>query len=568
LVNKELYWSVSRVVVDGGDVVNRSQQVFLPEQSQEWTITLLFYRVQVVGRDMLFGSLAGSGVAIQKPDGSVAKVPFANGKATLPSLARGSYAVHIYGPGASFTRPLSISKDQLVEIEVISPVDLGLIVSLLVLIALSLLVVGRRRHLLQLGRRWRGWVAGSARSPGRMAIVAALCLLVTAVAPTPVVRADERPPGVRVSGAAPDGTPPTFAYYYIWYQPTSWQRAKKDYPLLGRYSSDDPVVMQRHVAMAKAAGLTGFLVSWKGTNALNARLDTLVRTSQRQNFKLEIVYQGLDFQRNPLPVPQIAQDLKYFADRYESSPVFNTFKKPVVVITGTDQFTVAQLRRAIAPVKNRLLVLSSAKSMEEYQRIASVVDGDAYYWSSSDPASSLYAEKTQEMSRIVHQDKGLWFAPAPAGFDARLIGGKMVVPRNNGDTLRTAVQVARRSNPDVVAVISWNEYSENSHIEPSQVYDDQELTALADVLGGKVVVPAGLTPTDTLKRNTGLTGWGALLGLLLVGALLNLVLTLRRRRTTDPTDPFAAYRHKRGDPPGPSASGDASRTADPSIPGR
>ena len=572
LVNKEQYWSVSRVVVDGGDVVNRSQQVFVPEQSQEWTVTLLFYRVQVVGRDMLFGSLAGKGVALEKPNGKLARFPFVDGKATMPSLARGTYQMHLYGPGASFTRPISISKDQLVEIEVISPVDLGLIVSLLVLIALSLLVVGRRQHLRQLGRRWRVWVAGPIRSPVHLAVVAVLCVLAlvtVAVVAMPVARADEGPSEV-VTRAGTDGQPPTFAYYYIWYQPTSWQRAKKDYPLLGRYSSDDPVVMQRHVAMAKAAGLTGFLVSWKGTNDLDARLDSLVRTSQRQDFKLEIVYQGLDFERNPLPVPQIAKDLKYFADRYEGNPVFDTFSKPVVVITGTEKFTVAQLQRATAKVKDQLLVLASAKDAEEYQRTASVLDGDAYYWSSSDPSSTLYAEKTQEMSEIVHRDKGLWFAPAPAGFDARLIGGELVVPRNGGDTLRTALQVARQSNPDAVAVISWNEYSENSHVEPSQVHGDQELTVLADVLGGKVVVPAGLTPTDTLKRNTGLTGWGALLGLLLVGALLNLALTLRRRRTTDPPDPpdpLATYPNNSDGPPG-SVSRDAACQADPIIPRR
>ena len=29
-----------------------------------------------------------------------------------------------------------------------------------------------------------------------------------------------------------------FAYYYIWFNVSSWERAKSDYPTLGRYSSD------------------------------------------------------------------------------------------------------------------------------------------------------------------------------------------------------------------------------------------------------------------------------------------------------------------------------------------
>ena len=528
LVNKEQYWSVSRVVVDGGDVVNRSQQKFVPEQSQEWTVSLLFYRVQVVGRDLLFGSLSGTGLELRRPDGTLDRVPFVDGKATLPSLARGTYTARIYGPGASFGRPVSISKDQLLEIEVISPFDLGLIGVVIVMVALSLLIVGRRHRITRLSRRWRRR-AGGTTSPAAMAVVLAFVLgssVLTTVLSSPAARAAPVSAALR-TGAAPSG-PPSFAYYYIWYQPTSWQRAKKDYPLLGRYSSDDPVVMNRHVTMAKAAGLTGFLVSWKGTNDLNARLETLVRTAERQDFKLEIVYQGLDFQRRPLPVPQIAEDLRYLADRYADSPSFDTFSRPVVVITGTEQFTTGQLRRATAGVRGRLRILASAKSPEDYRRTASVTDGDAYYWSSSDPTSALYGRKLQQMSRAVHADGGLWFAPASAGFDARLIGGRDVIPRRGGETLRQSIDVARQSSPDALGVISWNEFSENSHIEPSQVHGGEELEALAASLGGKALVPQGLSTPDPLKRNTGLTGWGALIGLLLAGALLNLLIALVR----------------------------------------
>jgi hypothetical protein len=56
---------------------------------------------------------------------------------------------------------------------------------------------------------------------------------------------------------------PLLAYYYIWFDPTSWNRAKTDYPLLGRYSSDDQEVMRQHIRWAKAAGVDGFVVSWK-----------------------------------------------------------------------------------------------------------------------------------------------------------------------------------------------------------------------------------------------------------------------------------------------------------------
>ena len=49
------------------------------------------------------------------------------------------------------------------------------------------------------------------------------------------------PPAVARSETSPI---PLMAYYYIWYDTQTWDRAKIDYPLLGRYSSDDRSIME------------------------------------------------------------------------------------------------------------------------------------------------------------------------------------------------------------------------------------------------------------------------------------------------------------------------------------
>ena len=76
-------------------------------------------------------------------------------------------------------------------------------------------------------------------------------------------------------------------------------------------------------------GIDGFIVSWKSTEKLNRRLDQLVKLSAQENFKLVIIYEGLDFERNPLPVEQVNSDLNYFLDHYVAQPVFDLFGKPV-----------------------------------------------------------------------------------------------------------------------------------------------------------------------------------------------------------------------------------------------
>jgi hypothetical protein len=285
--------------------------------------------------------------------------------------------------------------------------------------------------------------------------------------------------------AAPRADPiPVLAYYYIWYEPNSWRRAKIDNPLLGRYASDDQWVMRRHVEWARKAGIDGFIVSWKRTPTLDERLAKLVHIARANRFKLAIIYQGLDHDRHPLPVDRVASDLQAFAARYAQSDVFDIFGAPLVIWSGTWRFTRDAVERVTRPLRDRLLVLASARTNPGYERLAGSVDGNAYYWSSVDPfAHGNYGARLRSMGEDVHRHGGLWIAPAAPGFDARLVGGRITVDRRHGDTLRRELAGAFGSNPDAIGLISWNEFSENSHVEPSERYGTRYLELLAAALG-------------------------------------------------------------------------------------
>ena len=71
--------------------------------------------------------------------------------------------------------------------------------------------------------------------------------------------------------------------------------------------------MRQHVRWAKAAGIDGFLVSWKSTPALDERLARLIQVADAEHFHLGIVYEGLDFHRRPLPIATVRHDLERFA---------------------------------------------------------------------------------------------------------------------------------------------------------------------------------------------------------------------------------------------------------------
>jgi Glycosyl hydrolase family 99 len=360
--------------------------------------------------------------------------------------------------------------------------------------------------------------------------LAALAAAAIAVAPGPPARAAGTP------AASPI---PVLAYYYIWYTPTSWQRAKRDLPLLGPYSSDQASIIRQHVIWAKGAGIDGFIVSWKSTQSLDLRLARLVSVADAEHFKLALIYEGLDFERRPLPAGRVATDLKRFIELYGRNPAFRLFgHRPVVIWSGTWKFPATAIAAVKRQVGSRLQLLASEKNVAGYLRVAPYVDGDAYYWSSADLTTPGYPAKLVAMGRAVHAHHGLWIAPAASGFDGRLLGHSRVVSRRNGDTLRREFAIALSSSPDAVGLISWNEFSENSQIEPSRAFGYRYLRVVADMLGARAPAIPDFNSDEQPARGTSygpalLIGVGVLC--LATGGLL-----YYRRRRRRPVDPGAS----------------------------
>lgn len=293
-------------------------------------------------------------------------------------------------------------------------------------------------------------------------------------------------------GGASQSTPaarsdvPVLAYYYIWFTPSSWDRAKTDLPLLGTYDSDDPEVMRQHVRWAKEAGIDGFIVSWKNTEVLSPRLEHLVNIAHEEDFKLAIIYEALDFYRHPLPIHRVNEDFTWFEETYGKDPVFDIFGKPMIIWSGTWKFSREEIEQAAVPHRQSLLILASERQPDNYEDIADLVDGNAYYWSSVDPETFPdYAGKLQRMKDVIHANGGLWIAPVAPGFDARHLGGEREVSRRDGKTMQTQYETAMLSSPNAIGLISWNEFSENSHVEPSCLYGDRYLMEAALLFGGE-----------------------------------------------------------------------------------
>jgi hypothetical protein len=148
--DKRIQWSIQEVKYASSNVVNSAQQRFEPAETEEVVVKLLFYRTQVIVKDAFFGFPIGDAVLVTSPDGRVERFPLEeNGTVNLPSLPRGDYSIVIEGPGPRMTRPVAISRNQVLDLKFYSWLDVGLVGGFLAAFAIGTLCLGwwrRRAH--------------------------------------------------------------------------------------------------------------------------------------------------------------------------------------------------------------------------------------------------------------------------------------------------------------------------------------------------------------------------------------------------------------------------------------
>ncbi len=146
LESQEILYYFRDVTIDGANVINRSEQRFHIRPNDTWPIQVLLYSVRFTARDAMFHFPIGKGIELTYPDGRTEKFLFNSDNAQLmiPALARGSYNAKITGAGGSAPpTPIHLSRDQDVELLMLSYLDIALIIGIPLSIALAFFFIGR-----------------------------------------------------------------------------------------------------------------------------------------------------------------------------------------------------------------------------------------------------------------------------------------------------------------------------------------------------------------------------------------------------------------------------------------
>lgn len=153
-------YSVESVIIDEANVVNKYQQRFFIKPNDNWELVLLLYYANIRAKDAIFGFPLGTGVNLEYPDGRIESLTFGgDDEIRVGPLARGNYKLQVTGArGIAPPTPIALSRDQNVELKVLSIFDMGVGLVLGALLGFGLLFYGRPQLAIIPIKTVSGWV--------------------------------------------------------------------------------------------------------------------------------------------------------------------------------------------------------------------------------------------------------------------------------------------------------------------------------------------------------------------------------------------------------------------------
>ena len=284
-------------------------------------------------------------------------------------------------------------------------------------------------------------------------------------------------------------------YMGFWAGGTSWDwqaDVLSDRPAIGSYDSRDGGVAGTQIDQAKGAGIDAFVVSWYGvgdgtttTPALNNLLD---RAGER-GFQIGAAIDAFSPEFNNSP-DAVINSLNWLVHDRSNHPAYLRYEgRPVIFFMfqanlGLSASEWQNIRNTVDPNRNTLWIAEGVNGCCLY---GGAMDGMyAFNLAWANGSSGQYSAQRQ---RTVNAGGSLYIPTVHPGWDETLVAQRDGRPnptgnrgRNDGQFLANSFQGAVASGANVILIGTWNEFVENSHIEPSVNYGSQSLDILRPLI--------------------------------------------------------------------------------------
>ncbi len=291
-------------------------------------------------------------------------------------------------------------------------------------------------------------------------------------------------------------------------QSWDWQAdVLEDYPAIGKYDSRDAGVAGTQIDQAKGAGIDAFIVSWFGledggttTPVVNNMFDRAAERGFKVGVAVDIFSSQFNRSRDAL-----VNSLNWLVYDRANHPAYLRYNgKPVIFFAFQDRagFSTEEwqsIRNQVDPDRNTIWIAEGISGCCLY---GGAMDGMyAFNLAWANGSSGRYSS---ERNATLNAGGSLYIPMVHPGWNENKIAaregrGNPTSPKDRagGQFLANSFNGAVASGADVIMIGTWNEFIENSHIEPSQLYGTQSLDTLRPLIGkwkGTAPAPAESVP--------------------------------------------------------------------------
>lgn len=305
------------------------------------------------------------------------------------------------------------------------------------------------------------------------------------------------------------------------------------YPLIGPYSSHDRDVFRYHLETAKSAGISIFLVLWYGPNTVDSdvHLPMMLDEAEAAGMRIAICYEE-KVNWPPYRQPESRQDivdsfesdLRYILEQYGDHPAYLRREgKPFVAqfnYWGQDEFGPRYLQaHEFQAVFDHLptsiyYCRQNLDRLEMHPTIRS-----AYMWIKPDPAwikdYTFFAGRAESLYASGSLDFFMGFVSP--GFDDSGVSGwgggqPRILARNGLDLLQQTMAMSTIGQPELIQIVTWNDWQEGTAVEPSREQGFEYLDAIEEwwgrISGRPVDLQDNRDPFEELKERNVSEGLG------------------------------------------------------------
>jgi hypothetical protein len=277
------------------------------------------------------------------------------------------------------------------------------------------------------------------------------------------------------------------AQYYPWYSRDTWSDPQLADQPLHLYSSDAPADIDAQARQAQSAGIDAFVVSWQGrSNESNdRRMRMVLDASRAANMRACLYVETFIVNRTndsslPTDPDVMVEWLEDAVDLYASHPAYLRVEgRPVILVYAASRLPESAWRDALARVRasgrNPIVVGDFYHS-----RLINVLEGEYQYLNVTLSSDALLELDRTESLRVrtfnlLRPDdrRRIWVASVSPGVDDRRLAARashLFVDRVDGAVYENQWNAAITTAADWVVITTWNEWWENTEIEPGVKY--------------------------------------------------------------------------------------------------